>query len=121
MANQSSKSGLKRRQAPVDIFTLQPEPELVEDTAEVVKEPVEKAKPRSKPKVRPAKAKTEEPKPKVEEKNIHVSVYVPKRMLARLDELKHRERDRLKKENKRVTRSTLINEAIDRYLSEMRK
>jgi hypothetical protein len=36
--------------------------------------------------------------------------------LERLDILKHRERDRLRRERKRVSRSTLIDEAIEQYL-----
>jgi len=39
--------------------------------------------------------------------------------LERLDALKHRERKRLRREAKRVTRSTLIDEAIEHYLLEM--
>jgi hypothetical protein len=41
--------------------------------------------------------------------------------LERLDALKHRERKRLRREAKRVSRSTLIDEAIERYLLEMEK
>ena len=37
--------------------------------------------------------------------------------LERLDILKHRERDRLRRERKRVSRSTLIDEAIEQYLA----
>ena len=39
--------------------------------------------------------------------------------LERLDALKHRERKRLHLEAKRASRSTLIDEAIERYLLEM--
>lgn len=41
--------------------------------------------------------------------------------LERLDALKHRERKRLRREAKRASRSTLIDEAIERYLLEMEK
>lgn len=41
--------------------------------------------------------------------------------LARLDALKHLERKRLRREKKRVSRSTLLDEAIDRYLAEKEK
>jgi hypothetical protein len=41
--------------------------------------------------------------------------------LEKLDILKHRERRRLRKEKKRVSRSTLIDEAIERYLAEKEK
>lgn len=41
--------------------------------------------------------------------------------LERLDALKHRERKRLRCEAKRASRSTLIDEAIERYLLEMEK
>ena len=41
--------------------------------------------------------------------------------LEKLDILKHRERGRLRREKKRVARSTLIDEAIDLYLAEMEK
>jgi hypothetical protein len=37
--------------------------------------------------------------------------------LERLDILKHRERDRLRREKKRVSRSSLIDEAIEQYLA----
>jgi hypothetical protein len=41
--------------------------------------------------------------------------------LEKLDILKHRERGRLRREKKRVARSTLIDEAIELYLTEMEK
>jgi len=115
-------SGLKRpKEAPVDIFTLKPEPELLGD-AEAAKEeklePIKEVKEKTTTRPKPAEDEPAEDKPakdkKDENKNTHVSLYIPSKLVERLDALKHRERYRLRK--KVVTRSTLIHEAIERYL-----
>jgi predicted DNA-binding protein len=123
----SSRSGLKRPDAPVDLFTLQPEPDLIPDS-----QVEESEKPEGQPKKqrakRPTSRKRSTPKPEPveekilrEDKNEHVSVYLPGDLITRLDLLKRMERERLRDENKKVSRSTLIQEAVEQYLEEMEK
>jgi len=123
----SSRSGLKRPDAPVDLFTLQPEPDLIPDSQveEDVKIDKQPKKSRSR---RPTSRKRSIPKLESrkevgpqEEKNEHVSVYLPGNLITRLDLLKRMERDRLREENKKVSRSTLIQEAVEKYLEGMEK
>lgn len=120
--DKSSRSGLKRPDAPVDLFTLRPEPDLVADpqAEEVEKPEMRPAKPRVKGKA-PRKRSTPRPQQEQEktlqaQKNEHVSVYLPGDLVTRLDILKRMERDRLRDENKKVSRSTLIQEAVEKYL-----
>jgi len=123
----SSRSGLKRADAPVDLFTLQPEPDLIPDSRVAEDEKTEKqskktrnkqstSRKRSTPKLEPVEEKTLQ-----EEKNEHVSVYLPGNLITRLDLLKRMERDRLRDENKKVSRSILIQEAVVQYLEGMEK
>lgn len=118
------KRGLTRpKEAPVDLFTLKPEPELLGDSEQEEKpKPVRKAKPKSTTRPKPTKTKpVEEEKSTAEESNIHVSLYIPPDLVKRLDSLKHSERKRLREDKKGVTRSTLIREAIERYLKDKEK
>ncbi len=116
---------MKRSDAPVDLFTLQPEPDLIPDSQvtedEKTKEKPKKVRPkrstsrqRSSPKLEP-----NEKEASPEEKNEHVSVYLPSNLVTRLDVLKRREMGRLRKEKKIVARSTLIREAVEQYLEAM--
>jgi predicted DNA-binding protein len=123
----SSRSGLKRPDAPVDLFTLQPEPDLIPDSQveEDEKPKKQPTKPRTK---RSTPSKRSVPKLEIreevtsrEERNEHVSVYLPGNLITRLDLLKRMERDRLRDENKKVSRSTLIQEAVEQYLEGMEK
>jgi len=123
----SSRRGLKRADAPVDLFTLQPEPDLIPDSRVADDEKPEKQpkKPRTR-KSTSRKRAVPQPEPKdeatlQEEKNEHVSVYLPGNLVTRLDVLKRMERDRLRDEKKKVARSTLIQEAVERYLEVMEK
>ena len=123
----SSRSGLKRADAPVDLFTLQPEPDLIHDSRVAEDEKPEKQP--KKPRTRKSTSRKRTiPKPEYkeevtlqEEKNEHVSVYLPGNLVTRLDILKRMERDRLREEKKKVSRSTLIQEAVEQYLEGMKK
>ena len=52
------KRGLKRPKAPVDLFTLQPEPDLVPGTEELETPPASKPRKRSKPRATSAKRRS---------------------------------------------------------------
>lgn len=94
---------------PEDLFSA-PQASAPEEEPEEEKQRTEK---RTTTKNTKSEAKSEE--------SVQVSVYMPESWLSRLDLLKHKERDRLKAENKRATRSTIIREAIREYLERKEK
>lgn len=106
LADQIKEEAMEQRQEPAEPL----------GTEEQKTEP----KPKPKPAKKRATPKKKEPEPEAEAKPVpRQSTWILEDHFDRLDALKLRQKRRLKQEGKRVSVTSLIDEAIDQYLEKM--